>query len=159
MGLITGAASLISVAGTVASGVMTMGAKAISLGAGIIKHPIGKIAIGAGAAALLVSKYDDNNEDSLLGKAKAGIMGLVDSFKNMIGVGVSATAAKAAVAVDNFSAAGMRESLEDLVAGDTAQFENAIALPEQGVLPVAVTMAEQNEHEAAAENQYDMEVT
>ncbi len=110
MGLITGASSLLTVAGGVASSVMSLGANALKLGGKFVKSTTGKIALGAGTVAILCS---DPKKGGFFGRAKEMFGNLFKSIGGMIGNAAKGTAAKAAVTVAQ--AGGTVNELADAV--------------------------------------------
>lgn len=96
MGVITGASSLLTVAGGVASTVLSLGAGALSLGGKFVKSTVGKIALGAGTVAILCS---DPKKGGFFGRAKELFGNMFKSVGSMIGTAVTGTTAKAAATV------------------------------------------------------------
>lgn len=146
MGIITGAASLLGVAGKVSGTVLSLGAGALSGAGKFIKSPIGKLALGAGVMSFIVSKFSDNKEDTLFGKISSGFKGLWDTVKSTVGKFIGTTAAKAQVAAASVAeSTATRESLQEMIADDTAAFESGSMPLAASAVPVA------DEYEATPE--------
>lgn len=93
MGLITGASSLLTVAGGVASSVLGLGANALKFGGKFVKSTTGKIALGLGTVAVLMS---DPKKGGFFGKAKELGGNLFKAVGSMIGSVFKGGATKAA---------------------------------------------------------------
>ncbi len=151
MGLITGAASILSTAADVAGGVAKLGSNAVSLGAKFIKSWPGKLILGAGLVSA-VTANPNKPGGTVFGKIGEGLKGLLNSAKEAIGNFMGKGAAQAAVAVTgagitaNQYSSELREMIET---GATAKGELAGTEP---AAPVAEAPAP--EQAAVTDYQY-----
>lgn len=82
MGLLTAGASVLTVAGGVASSVLSLGAGAFKLGGKILSSTTGKLALGAGAIAVLCS---DPKNGGFFGRLKESAGNFFKSIGAMVG--------------------------------------------------------------------------